>query len=270
MKNYKYVYGPVPSWRLGSSLGVDPISGEGKICTFDCVYCQLGKTKIFTKERRIFVPTEKITREMTSLPSLKIDYITFSGTGEPTLAKNLGEMIKAVKKIRKEKVAVLTNSSLMKRKDVQEDLLLADLVVAKLDASSQNGLNIMNKPIKTVRFENIIDGIKDFSKYYAGKLALQIMFISRNKKYAAEIARTAKEISPDEVQINTPLRSCNINPLAKGEILGIKYYFISACKGIKVISVYDENAPKGVSSISDRDTLKRRGKVSDYMNGFVR
>ncbi|MFC1805334.1 radical SAM protein, partial [Candidatus Omnitrophota bacterium] len=125
----QYIYGPVPSWRLGSSLGIDPISRSKKICSFDCTYCQLGKTEIFSDQRQVFVPTNKIIEEFKLVPLIQIDYITFSGVGEPTLASNLGEAIRGVKEIRKERIAVLTNSSLIDRDDVKRDLLLADLVV---------------------------------------------------------------------------------------------------------------------------------------------
>lgn len=129
------------SWRLGSSLGIDPLSKGEKVCTFDCVYCQIGKTKLLTDKRETFVTVRDIVEELDSLPPIEIDYITFSGTGEPTLAENLGQMMKAIKKIRNEKIAVLTNSSLMHREDVQKDLFTADLVVAKLDASSKTFLS---------------------------------------------------------------------------------------------------------------------------------
>jgi len=198
-KKYKYIYGPVPSWRLGSSLGVDPISGKNKVCTFDCIYCQIGKTKAFTTKRKVFIPVAKIIKEIKSLPPLKIDYITFSGAGEPTLAKNLGQIIKAVRRIRKEKIAVLTNSSLIYRKDVQNDLSAVDFVVAKLDAHCQNLFIEINQPVKTIKLDKIIRGIKQFKKTFSGKLALQIMFIKENKKYAKQIAKIAKGINPDKM-----------------------------------------------------------------------
>ncbi|MDD4995765.1 MAG: radical SAM protein [Patescibacteria group bacterium] len=260
-REFNYIYGPVPSWRLGRSLGIDPISYKGKVCTFDCLYCQIGKTSFLTDKRKTFVSAEKIIRELKSLPPLKIDYITFSGAGEPTLAKNLGQMIKMVKRISGEKIAVITNSSLMGRKDVQKDLLLADFVVAKLDASSQNGLKEMNRPIKTVGFGDIIKGIKDFRKYYKGRLALQAMFTEKNKKYAVGIARIASEINPDEIQINTPLRRCRVKPLPKKDLDAIRRLFIRECgNDVKIISVYDSKKKK-VKPISNDETLKRRGKV---------
>jgi wyosine [tRNA(Phe)-imidazoG37] synthetase (radical SAM superfamily) len=255
-KDYRYIYGPVPSWRLGSSLGIDPISQETKICTFDCVYCQIGETRLLTDERKTFIQTSDIIGEINSLPSLKIDYITFSGAGEPTLAANLGQMIKEVKKIRPEKIAVLTNSSLMHMEDVREDLACADLVVAKLDASSQNIFELINKPIKDIKLDIIIRAIKDFKNCYLGKLALQIMFMEENKMFAKEIAQIAKEINPDEVQINTPLRPCGVKPLSREELSQIKKHF----EGLNAISVY-EAEPKDVKPVSKKDTLRRRGKV---------
>ncbi|MBL7156576.1 MAG: radical SAM protein [Candidatus Omnitrophica bacterium] len=255
-KNYKYIYGPVPSWRLGSSLGIDPLSKGEKVCTFDCVYCQIGKTKILTDKRKTFVKVEDVIEEFDSLPHLKIDYITFSGTGEPTLAKNLGDMIRAIKKIRNEKIAVLTNSSLLNREDVQKDLFCADFVVAKLDSSMQKVFNQVNKPLSTIKIENIIQAVKDFKSCYIGKLALQIMFIEQNKSYVQEIAKIAKEISPDEVQLNTPLRPCRVKPLTNPEMNIIKAHFA----GLNTVSVYDAQK-KRVNPISSEDTLKRRGKV---------
>jgi wyosine [tRNA(Phe)-imidazoG37] synthetase (radical SAM superfamily) len=207
-KNFKYIYGPVPSWRLGSSLGIDLLSQEDKICNFDCVYCQLGTTKKHTVERKIYVPIKEVIEELERLPAAQIDYITFSGRGEPTLAANLGEAIKAIKLIRKIPVAVLTNSSLMDKENVRKELLFSDFVIAKLDAYSPESLQQINRPSKDIEFASILDGIKEFRKEYQGKLALQIMFVEENKKYALEIAQIAKEINPDEVQLNTPLRPC--------------------------------------------------------------
>lgn len=258
---FKYIYGPVPSWRLGISLGIDLLSQKEKICNLNCVYCQLGPTLKYTTARKVYVPVEKVVKELRSLPDIKIDYITFSGRGEPTLAANLEEAIKAVKSIRKEPVAVLTNSSLMGLDEVRKELALADFVVAKLDTCSSGSLREINRPAKGVEFGDILDDIKKFRESYQGKLALQIMFIESNKGDIDKYIYLANYIKPDEIQVNTPLRPCNIKPLAKEEILKIKNYFISACKGIDVVSVYDERAFKDVTSISDEDTLKRRGKV---------
>lgn len=256
MATYRYIYGPVVSWRLGRSLGIDPISSKGKVCTFDCTYCQVGRSRPHPAKKRIFIPIEKIIKEVRVLPPLKLDYITFSGTGEPTLAKNLGQIIKAIKRIRRERIAVLTNSTLLSRKGVQKDLLSVDFVIAKLDASSQGLLDKINRPSKAQRFKKIVKGIRAFKAKYKGRLALQIMFVKANEKYAKEIADIARRIGPDEVQINTPLRPSGVKALTKKEIDRIKPYF----KGMKVITVYDNKKQKLTRPISAKDTLRRRGK----------
>jgi len=255
-KSIKHIYGPISSWRLGRSLGIDPVyTGRGKICSFDCIYCQVGMTCKLTDRRKKFVPTAEIIEEVRSLPRVKIDYITFSGAGEPTLAKNLGRIIREIKKLRPEKIAVFTNASIMDRKDVQRDLMGADFVIAKLDSHSQTLLGEMNKPSRKVKIENILDGIKSFKKRFKGRFALQIMFTKKNKKYANLIAELAQEIAPDEVQINTPLRHSPVKPLSQKEINRIKLFF----KGLKTISVYNHARKKKVKPLNRHDIIKRRG-----------
>jgi len=255
-KKFKYIYGPVPSWRLGHSLGIDPVSKGRKVCSFDCVYCQIGPTGLLTDERRDFIPSQEIIAELQTLPPLKIDYITFSGAGEPTLAANLGQMIRLIRKIRRERIAVITNSSLIDREEVQNDLMDSDFVLAKLDAPNQEIFTKVNRPFKTIEIGSIIAGIKAFRKRYKGKLALQMMFIEQNKNSAPDLACLAAEIQPDEVQINTPLRPCAVKPLSEEELTRIRDYFT----GVKTLSVYDaEKTP--IEPISSEDTLTRRGKV---------
>ena len=254
---FHFIYGPVPSWRVGNSLGIDLLSQKEKICSFDCLYCQLGKTKIVTVTRQSYVPIDDILKELDMLPQdISIDYLTLSGRGEPTLAKNLGDMVKLLKGARKEPIAVITNSSLMNRQDVREELSYADFVIAKLDACSQESFMEINKPVSAMRFENVLEGMKIFRKHYRGKMALQVMFMRENAKCAAEIAIIAKELYPDEVQINTPLRPSSVKPLGREELTRVKDIFA----GLNAISVY-ESPKKHVKPISDEDTLKRRGKI---------
>jgi wyosine [tRNA(Phe)-imidazoG37] synthetase (radical SAM superfamily) len=248
----KYIYGPVPSWRLGRSLGVDLISGE-KACTFDCIYCQLGKTVRHIIKREIFVPTSRIVEELESLPKMEIDYITLSGTGEPTLAANLGEVITEIKKRFQNRVAVLTNSSLMHERQVRKELSLADLVVAKLDAPNEKIFRIVNQPTNGITLNMIVEGVKKFNKEFPGKLALQIMFVPQNKDYAADLAALAKQIDPVEVEVNTPLRPCPVKPLSYEELSKFKELF----KPLKVYSVYDVERPE-IKPMDERETRKRR------------
>jgi wyosine [tRNA(Phe)-imidazoG37] synthetase (radical SAM superfamily) len=255
-EDFKYIYGPVPSWRLGASLGIDLLSSEKKICSFDCIYCQLGSVDYLIKQPQLYVETSEVIAELKRLPKVNIDYITFSGRGEPSLARNLAEAIQAVKKLNIAPVAVLTNASLIERADIRASLSLADFVVAKLDACSQESLEKVNRPAKAIRLEDIVRGIKQFKKEFKGKLALQIMFLEANQPDAPELAKLAREIGPDEVQINTPLRPCAVKALSKQEIDRIKKQF----SGMNAISVYDIQ-PKSVRPLSKKETLTRRGKI---------
>ena len=257
-KDYKYLYGPVYSWRLGVSLGIDPLSQESKICNFDCIYCQLGNTKEIEGQRKIYVPTKNLIKEIKTLPDLQSDYLTFSGRGEPTLAKNLGEMIREIRKIREEKIAVITNSSLMYQKEVQDDLLLADFVLAKLDICSEETLKTIHRVTQGPSFRLIIDGIKGFRMLFKGKLALQIMFVKQNKDYAGELAKIAKNIKPDEVELNTPLRLSSVKPLSKGELKSLRNYF----NAFPVVTVYD--TPKeAIEPFDEKETVKRHGRYKN-------
>jgi len=255
MTQYKYIYGPVYSWRLGMSLGIDPLAQADKVCNFDCIYCQLGRTTDFSNERKEYVATKNLMEEVQSLPQeLKIDYLTFSGRGEPTLAKNLGAMIKALKKSRAEKVAVLTNSALLSRGDVRDDLSLSDFVMAKLDVSSQKMLTAIDQAIEGIKFQDIVKGIVTFHEMFTGKLALQIMLLPDNKRYFKKIAQVARLIGPDEVQLNTPLRPCGVEPLSREEMWEAKENF----EGMNVVSVYDVER-KELEPFNFKDTVKRHG-----------
>ena len=257
-KKFKYIYGPVSSWRLGVSLGIDPISQPEKICSLDCVYCQLGKTDFLTNERKIYVPTEELMKEMAAFPGEKVDYLTFSGRGEPTLAKNLGEMITALRAVRREKIAVITNSVLLDRKDVREELALADFVLAKLDACGPETFQCISRPLQAIRFDPIVAGLKEFRALFHGRLSLQLMFIDANKKMAHEMALIAREIRADQIEINTPLRPSAVRPLTESELDAIKKFFI----GLPVKTVYEAQR-KTVRALDKDDTIKRHGHYED-------
>ncbi len=249
------IYGPVPSWRLGRSLGIDLICREKKVCSFDCVYCQLGKTEKKILERKIFVETGEVERNLREIiDKVKADVVTFSGTGEPTLAKNLGETVKSIKEITKLPLAILTNASLFYKGGVREELKGFDWVIGKLDAPNQEVLEKINSPPKEITFENLLEGLKQLSKEFPGKFSLQMMFVEENENYADELAELAKEIMPDEVQINTPLRPCQVRSLDREKIKKIKEKF----SGLTTITVYDKKIPK-VEKINKLEVLKRRG-----------
>ena len=251
------VYGPVASWRLGRSLGIDLLNTRSKVCSFNCVYCQLDETTQFIVEPREFISLEQLTSEIELLSPIKADYATFSGMGEPTLASNLGEAIELARSILDLPVAVLTNSSLMFREDVRQQLAHADTVVAKLDVPSEELFAMVNRPAPGLHFNQIEDGIRRFRDEYRGKLALQVMFIEANKDYASEIAELARQISPDEVQINTPLRPCSVRPLPPKNIAKVQREFTNF---ESVVTVYEARKYK-VMPLDSAETLRRRPEL---------
>jgi len=250
------IYGPVPSWRLGRSLGIDLLGTEGKTCCFDCVYCQLGRTLYLLTERRQFVPAERLAEELESVKGLDIDYVTFSGMGEPTLASNLGRAIELVKSVLPFPVAVLTNSAFMDEKEVRQELALADTVVAKLDAPNEELFQQINRPAPGLRLKDIVSGIEKFRGEYNGKLVLQMMFIAANMHYAGELAQMAESLSPDEVELNTPLRPCSVPPLSLKAMEAIEGQFAR----LKVVNVYKSPKPE-VQPLDIKETLRRRPKL---------
>jgi len=252
----KIVYGPVSSWRLGRSLGVDLICSKEKICSFDCIYCQLGEPWKITAQRNNFVSIKEMRTELVkALQATSPDVITFSGTGEPTLAENLDLAIKTIRKISNIPLAILTNSSLMNREDVRNTLSKLDIVVAKLDAHNEEIFQMINQPADNITFKKTIDGIKKFKKIFTGKLAFQIMFIYDNMQYVDEIAQLTSSIVPDEVQINTPLRTCPVQPLAEKQLGHIEKIF--KIKGLNTISVYTSKKPK-TTPLDKMELIKRR------------
>ena len=264
MLKFNYIYGPVQSWRMGKSLGIDPVCHDHKICNLNCLYCQLGRTRDYTNERSIFTPTETILEELrrffVEVPAINramtrhIDYLTLSGRGEPTLAKNLGEVIRGIKELRKEKVAVITNSTLMNLPEVREDLALADYVSAKLDASNEFVFLKVNRPLIGTTLWQTVEGIKEFSRQFSGKLVLQVMFIETNEADARRIAKLVREIPADEIQLNTPLRPSATPALDRACIEKIKDCFA----GLPVVSVYDATR-KSSFPLNVLDTVKRHG-----------
>jgi len=234
-------------------LGIDLLPGRGKTCTFDCLYCQLGRTSHPCTERGLFVPLAQLEEELAALGTLEVDYVTFSGTGEPTLAANLGEAILLARAVLGRPVAVLTNASLMVREDVRRELALADLVVAKVDAPDTALFRAINRPFVPESLEEILEGISRFRQEAASRLALQMMFVAENVGRAAEMAEIARSLGPDEVQLNTPLRPSPVPPLppeTMDEVAG-------AFAGLPAVSVYRSRRP-AVVPLDAAETRRRR------------
>ena len=207
---FKYVYGPVPSRRLGRSLGVNPI--PFKTCNYSCVYCQLGRTAHLINERRDFFSKEEILSEIKQAIKIHegdIDYITFVGEGEPTLYKSLGWLIKDVKKIASLPVAVITNGALLYREDVREELLPAEVVMPSLDAAKEHTFRRLNRPHRDLDIENIVQGMIQFRNIFKGQLWVEIMLvkgINDTEKELLAIKEALEKIKPDRIYINVPIR----------------------------------------------------------------
>jgi wyosine [tRNA(Phe)-imidazoG37] synthetase (radical SAM superfamily) len=206
-----YVFGPVPSRRLGQSLGIDPI--PLKTCNWNCVYCQLGRTVPLTNQRCEYVPTQDVLadaeRALESRWEAEIDWVTFVGSGEPTLHSGLGEMIRGVKCLTKLPVAVITNGSLLYRSQVRAALAAADAVLPTLDAGNPALYRRINRPHPAVTFERLVDGLCEFRRQFSGKLWIEVMLLqglNDGEQELSEIADTMQRIRPDEVHINLPTR----------------------------------------------------------------
>lgn len=202
-----HVFGPVPSRRLGRSLGVDLI--PHKTCPYDCLYCQIGRTTDRAIERKEWVPLRQIIAELRTRLRDKPDYITLSGSGEPTLYARLGELIAAIKAMTRIPVAVLTNGALLSEATVVDGLREADLVVPSLDAGDAATFEKVNRPHPSISFERMTQGLIEFRATFPGKYWLEVFLLRGITDTVAQVdkmAAIARDIAPDRVQLNTVTR----------------------------------------------------------------
>ncbi|MCC7556154.1 MAG: radical SAM protein [Methanoculleus marisnigri] len=222
---YRHLFGPVPSRRLGISLGIDLV--PHKTCTFDCVYCECGRTTDLTCERREYVPTDRVIAELDDFLAKgpDLDYITFAGSGEPTLHSGIGEIISFIKdRYPRYRVAVLTNSALFTDPDVRTALMPADLVVPSLDAVSEEVFSKINRPCRGLTAEQVLEGLLDFAREYTGEVRLEVFIVPGINDTEDEIRRlkdAVAAIRPDRVQVNTldrPGTDIRVRPASIGAL----------------------------------------------------
>jgi wyosine [tRNA(Phe)-imidazoG37] synthetase (radical SAM superfamily) len=207
MEEKRYIYGPVPSRRLGRSLGVDLV--PYKMCTYDCIYCQLGRTTCKITERKERVPTKEVIAQLKDRLSSKPDYLTLSGSGEPTLHARIEQLIHEIKSITDIPVAVITNGSLLWLAEVQRSLLDADLVVPSLDAGSEDIFQYVNRPHPQIGFDQMLRGLQEFRRLFHGHYWLEVLLLGGVTTIETRIKALRdciEKISPDKVQINTVVR----------------------------------------------------------------
>lgn len=278
------VYGPVISWRLGRSLGIDPLPSV-KTCTFECVYCQLGKTvnKVLSpREANIEVHVEDVLNDLReflkTVDIQSIDYITFSGTGEPTLNLEIGDIVRGIRKLlggNCPPIAILTNSSLTFRDDVRKNLSMFDLIIAKLDAPNSKLFNSINRPVAGIKLNSIINGLKRLKMEAKGRLAFQVMLLrdpilnidNTKIEIVNSLINIIKTIGFNEVFLNTPWRppyEKHVQPLDSKELEEIANIFRIKLPEMEVNYYKDakqtriDRETKTISMREDIITLLRR------------
>ncbi len=207
----RYVFGPVPSRRLGQSLGIDTI--PLKTCNWNCVYCQLGRSEPLINQRKAYFPREDILAEVQAALAEhgpgEIDWITFVGSGEPTLHSDMGWLIEGVKQLTDIPVSVITNGSLLYLPEVRAELARADAVMPTLDAGTPELYRQINRPWPELTYETLVEGLRSFRAGYAGKLWIETMLIkglNDSEEALRELARVMQSIGPDQVHLLLPTR----------------------------------------------------------------
>jgi wyosine [tRNA(Phe)-imidazoG37] synthetase (radical SAM superfamily) len=230
------IFGPVPSRRLGFSLGVDTI--PFKTCNLDCTYCQLGRTINKTIQRKEYIAADDILREIEEVlrEGKRIDYITFSGSGEPTLNSEIRRMISRIKELTSIPLAILTNGTLLYRPRIREDLMEADLVIPSLDTVTQEIFEMVNRPHPSLKIEKVITGIDSFSQEFNGKVWLEIMVVKGINDSLEEIEKAAQVIEQmnlEKIQLNTVVRPPAeefARPLTREDLNNIKTVLGKKCE----------------------------------------
>ncbi|MGA2261186.1 MAG: radical SAM protein [Acidobacteriota bacterium] len=266
-----FVFGPLPSRRLGQSLGVDPLPLKRKVCNWNCIYCQLGRTVPLSNERSEYFARESILAEVRdALVGHKpgaIDWVTLVGSGETTLHAGIGWLIRQIKNLTDIPVAVITNGSLLHLQEVREELRVADAVLSSLDAGNARLYRRINRPWPALSYELLLDGLVAFRREYRGQLWIEVMLmkgINDGEKELQEIAGALLRIGPDQVHISLPSRppaetsvqlpdEDRLNRAAA--ILGCRARIIQASNGTFDLSGY-ENAADAVLAIISRHPMQ--------------
>jgi wyosine [tRNA(Phe)-imidazoG37] synthetase (radical SAM superfamily) len=205
--SFQYLFGPVPSRRLGRSLGVDLV--QHKTCSFNCVYCECGKTTMLTNKRAEYVPTGEVIAEITQFLSAspQLDYVTFSGAGEPTLHIGLGKIVKFIKSnFSAYQIALLTNGSLFYKKSLREEVVNIDLILPSLDAADEGIFHQINRPHNDLEVKKIISGLAELKKIQKGQMWLEIFIIPElndSSDHIEKLKDAIHQIEPDLVQLNS-------------------------------------------------------------------
>jgi len=202
-----HIFGPVPSRRLGRSLGIDLV--PFKTCSYDCLYCQLGLTTNKTVERREWIPLDEVLEELKEKLLTNPDWITLSGSGEPTLYSRLDELIDGIHAISDVPVAVLTNGSMLGQPEVRKQIINADLVIPSLDGGSQSVFEAINRPAPEITFDTMLNGLIRFREEFSNPIWLEILLlegINTTDEAVRDLVDCTSRIKPNQIQLNTATR----------------------------------------------------------------
>jgi len=236
----RYIYGPVKSRRLGLSLGVSLT--PRKTCNYDCLYCQLGHAEQKVSGRGEYIKAAEVLAELklwlqnNSLEAKGLDYITLSGSGEPTLNIRIGQIIQEIKKVTNTPVAVITNGSLLNDPSVRRELSVADLIVPSLDAATTELFQKIDRPEPNIKVEDIIGGLINLRKEFRGKIWLEVMLvkgINDDLSHIEKLKAVIDQVRPEKIQINSPVRSSseiNISSVGSGKLEKIKGILGDRCE----------------------------------------
>jgi len=263
-----YLYGPVPSRRLGYSLGVDIL--PFKTCSLDCIYCQLGAGPKTTVRRKGFVPARAVLAQVRKAVASgqRIDAITFSGSGEPTLNSGIGTIIRGIKRSTRIPVVVLTNSSCLASPGVRRDLGQADIVVPSLDAADEAVFRKVNRPHAGLTAAKIVAGLAAFRREFQGRIWLEIMLvrgINDGPRHLNKLKAAAALIRPDRIQLNTVVRppaEKSARPLGRAEMEKIREFFGEGAEIIADFKTPAQSAPAGDAEAAVLAVVGRRPVTS--------
>lgn len=287
MKGFHYLYGPVPSRRLGRSLGIDLV--PHKVCTYDCIYCQIGKTTKKALLRKEYIPKEEVLKEVKAFLSREdspIDHFSLSGSGEPTLHSQIRLIIEGIKKMSSIPVAVITNGSLLYKEKVRKDLLRADIVLPSLDAVSSEVFMRINRPHRSISVEKVIGGMVEFRKVYKGQVWLEVLFckgVNDTPEELQKMKETIDRIQPDRIHLNTVVRPPSEQwavPSGQREMEGIRAFFGEKASIISEfdrhpLSVVESDMSEGILKIlrrrplSLKDLSKGMGIPPNELEGYI-
>ena len=260
----QYTFGPVPSRRLGLSLGVDVI--PKKLCNLDCIYCELGRTDKRAMRRLEYLSAEEIVAEVKSVIAERpaTDFITFSGSGEPTLNSKLGEIISEIKRFTAIPVAVITNGTLLYLEDVRRDLIQADLVLPSLDSVTTEMFLKVNRPHPKLSIGSIVEGLKKFRQEYAGKIWLEVLFVKGFNDSNEEVLllkQILADIRPDKVQLNTVVRmpaEATAEPVDEQRMREIRDMLGEGCEIIAAFTPSEKSVSQPFDAANILAILRRR------------